>query len=161
MTTATELYAAIGEAEAIAADVYEAVLERADSIACVLQSSTCEGMRWTAQQNWETVRGLRERIEEALAAEPERAGDVLTQALVIVEQTREQTQRLATWASASWLGELVTETWAALVELVSDLAYELAGAIVVVGKAAAKSGLGWLLGGAAVAIGVAAAALRR
>lgn len=161
MTTTADLYAAIAEAEDLAANVYELVLDKANELACVVQSSTCEGMRWTAQQNWETVRGLRARIDEALAAEPDRAADILATATVIVEQTGEQTQRLATWAAASWLGELAAETWATLVELVAELAYELAGAVVVVGKQAARSGLGWILAGAATVAGGIALVLRR
>lgn len=161
MTTVDELYLAIDAAVEVAFDVASAVRERADSLSCVFSPSTCEGQLWTAKQNLTTVQGLRERVDEALAAEPERAGDILAQALVVVEQTGQQTQRLAEWASESWLASLAGETWSTLVDLVADLAYELAGAVVVVGKAAAKTGLGWILGGAAAVIGTAVVLLRR
>lgn len=162
MTTVDALYEAIDEAAEVAFTVADKVAMRADDWSCVLSPSTCEGQLWTAKQNLQTVLSLRERVDDALSAEPERAAEILAQAAVVVEQTQAQTKRLAEWADDGFLAGVVDETWSVLVTLVADLAYEIAGAILVVGKQAAK-GLGWLgwLGGAAAVGGTLAYLLKR
>jgi hypothetical protein len=144
MTLESEVFAAMQEARDAAADTYSAVQIKALQIASspILwgQKTQAEGMLSNAALNLATIELLPEILEDALAEQDQ--ATALAQAVVVIEQTGEATVRYAEWADSSSLAALARETWAVLVELVAELAYVVADAVIVVGKRATE-GLGF------------------
>jgi len=157
MTTKMEVIAAMRKARDAAMDALDAVRAKRAAIAAnpLLwpQLSGADGYIANAAMNVATVELLPEVLDDALSSQDQ--ATALGQAMVVIQQTGEATERYARWADASALAQLVRDVWDALVGLVADLAYEVADAVLVVGRKAAE-GLGWgalVLGAAAAAAG--------
>ena len=154
MTTYSEVMAELQNARDAAAQAFTAVQVKALVIAASPllwgQKTQAEGMLMNASTNLATIELLPEILDDALADQD--AATALGQAMVVIQQTGEATVRYATWADASAIAALARETWAVLVELVADLAYEVANAVLVVGKRATE-GLGFM-GAAIVLLGL-------
>jgi hypothetical protein len=144
MTTKADVFAQIESARNVALSVLASVRGKRDAL---FLSPTlwwaipeADGYVENAARSVATIELLPEILEEALVSQD--VGTALAQALVIVEKTGDSTERYAEWAQSSALVLLVKETWSVLVEIIADLAYEVANAILVIGKRAAE-GAGW------------------
>jgi hypothetical protein len=156
MTLKSEVFAAMQEARDLAAETYTAVQLKAMRIAASptlwFEKTRAEGMWSNAATNLATIELLPEILDDALQTQDPAVA--LRQALVVIEQTGEATVKYAEWAESFSLATMARGTWAALIDLVGQLARAIAEAVVEVGGEVVKGlGLGGVIA-AAVGLGV-------
>jgi len=107
---------------------------KASPLLWLVESTTAEGMEQNAAMNLATVEMLPEILDDALAEQDQ--ATALGQAMVIVQLTGESTVRYGEWAESWSIVTFAKNVWVALVDLVADLAYEVADAVLIVGRRA-------------------------
>ncbi len=157
MTTYDDVLREMENARQAAAEVFEAVQQKTlwlkiSPIKWHLEGAHAEGMVQNASMNLATIEMLPEVLDDALAEQDQ--GTALAQAMVIVQLTGESTVRYAEWVESSVLVTFVQNVWTSLVQLIADLAYEVANAVLVIGKRVGEGVVDAVGGGALVVAGV-------
>lgn len=92
----------------------------------------------TARQNAASVEQLRASLAYALDARPESAAESWAQAERVAQLIADQTERLAQYLSDAALTAAARRLWDDFLEALAAAAYEAAGVVLVVGRAAAS-----------------------